>query len=245
LAAISILLLGVSAGRAEPFSIIQTNEDRAPAMTAWDGNSSGDNHKPRMAYSSLPVRSWRTILGFKENVNLWNPSKKSLFNEESSADFVSSSSSRRISVPAAISDAALELESIPTDDPILSGLQPWDQAPDDTGTSTQYSGNATALETAPPAATTAGRQNGDSIDFSVPDPGKGPSKVDFPLADSERSHSDNPRDPGLSGMEDDLGLPPTGPVTAILSPEPSVTALWSLSAFLFAWRRKVRSRSQS
>jgi hypothetical protein len=244
LAAIPILLLGVSVGRAEPFSFTQSSKDSAPTMSAWGGDSSSGNRKSGATFSSLPQKSWRSILGFDDKLNLWNPQKNSLFNDQSPSEFASVSSPRTISVPAAISDAALELESIPMDDPISAVITPWEQAPEDMAATRQLSESAAIPETSPRDAAPTARHPGESLDFSVPEAARGPSKVDFSLARSEGVRADSPQDTGsLSGAADAMTLPPTGPISQIASPEPSVTALWGVSAALFAGWRRMRSKS--
>jgi hypothetical protein len=68
--------------------------------------------------------------------------------------------------------------------------------------------------------------------------------VEFSSVDAVALHPDISHEAGEQlAAEDDLILAPPGPIPQIVSPEPSVTALWGISALLFACRRKLLSKS--
>jgi hypothetical protein len=215
-------------------------------MSAWGGNSSKESRKSRTSFSSLPKESWRSLLGFKDQGDAWNPLKKSLFNDQSTPEFISFSGARTISVPDNASGATLELESIPMDDPFPAGAPLWNRPQEDTGLTRQFSENTDTLETSAPVASEVARESGYNVDFSEPGGVSEPSKVEFSSADSARVHSDSSYGSGdLPGAEDAVTLPPTGPISEIASPEPSVTALLGVSALFFVCRRTLRPKSQS
>jgi hypothetical protein len=244
LAALPILLLGVSEGRAEPFSISQPDKDRARTMSAWGGDSSSAKRRSASQPPAATQDARRFILWFKDRGNSWNPWKKSLLNDPSTLESIWDSGSGKISVPAAVSDAALELQSIPMDDDGSSGSRLWDQSPEDIGLIRSFSHQAGPLAISAPGAADA-RRSLDSLDFSAPEAVKGSSKVEFSSAESAANRADLSQDPGnLLGADQFVSLPPPGPNPQIASPEPSVTALWGLSALLFACR-VLRSKSSS
>jgi hypothetical protein len=247
--ALSILLLGVSAGRAETSTNSATDPDRPetdrpPVMSAWGGDSSSDHHQFSDPRPESAEGRWRFIKLFNDRGEPWNPWKKTLIIEKPPSGLVSDSGSRKISMPAGISDAALELQSIPMEDDVPAGSPAWDRGTEDTGLTVQFSESAESLAIRPPAMAAEARESGDSLDFSVPDTARGPSKVEFSSTDSESLHPFSSQAPGdQPGEEATLALSPPGPVPQIASPEPSVTALWGLSALLFACRRGLRSKS--
>jgi hypothetical protein len=244
-----IFLVGVSVGRAEPFSVCQTNLYRAPAMSAWEDDSSGARHKSSAKLPATMQDQQRFTLWFKDRGNVWNPSKKSLLNDPSILDFSpgSSSGSGKITVPDAISDAALELQSVPMDDDAAAGSPSWGQSLEDLGLTESFSEKAVMPEISPPAAVADARNGGDSLDFSAPGSPRGTSKADLLSADAEGLRSDSSRVPGdpSSGADGILNLPSPGPIPQIASPEPSVTELCGLAALLFVGRRWLRSKSSS
>jgi len=215
-------------------------------MSAWGGGSSRESHKWSTGLAAILEGRERFSLWFKDRGNPWNPWNILVLDDPSSPNFVSASGSSAISVPASMADAALELQSIPMDDPVPTGSPSWDRAPEDMGPTRQFSESAGTLDAFPRAAVEGARQGGDSLDFSVPETVRGPSKVEFSSADSEGFHPDPSYEPGdLAGAGEPMSLPPTGPIPQIVSPEPSITALGGISALLFACRRMVRFKSKS
>jgi len=213
-------------------------------MSAWVVDSFRESHKPGASLSAIPEDRRRFREWLKDRGNPWNPWKKTLLDDSSSSEFVADAGSRTISVPAAMTDAALELRSIPMEDPVAAGIPPWERTPEDTGLAMQFSENAGALPPAPSATAAAARESGDSLDFSMPGPVRGPCKVEFSSVDAVALHPDISHEAGEQlAAEDDLILAPPGPIPQIVSPEPSVTALWGISALLFACRRKLLSKS--
>jgi hypothetical protein len=236
-----ILLLGVSAGRAEPFSFSTTNEDRAPTLAAWEKDLSPGSAKSIEPAPDTQNSLWRSAFWPRDQVDPWKAWKKKLPLDPSSSDF--GSGPGLISVPAVSSDAALELQSIPMDEDLPGGILLWSRTPEDAGSAIQFSQHE---DLTLPAASVAAEANNRKESLALPavEADQVAVKVEFSSTDSAALHLDSSRDPGdLTGSPDELPLSPPGPIPQIISPEPTVTALWGVSALLFACRRKLRSKS--
>jgi hypothetical protein len=231
-----VILLGTFVVRAEPVSIGQTNTDHAPSMTAWENDSVSNRRNLISQTSDGPSATKRFVVWLKERGNPWNSWRKPI-TDEATQGFDSVRGSRTLSVPTAVSEAASELQSIPIGDDVFAEDLPWIRQ-QDVGAPIQFSQNG-GMASPPPVAAAEVREAGDRLDASVPEAVRGTSKLEFSSADLEGLHSDSSYEPdGGPGI---LTPPPQGPIPLIASPEPTVTALWGLSALLFACRRGARA----
>lgn len=241
ISALSALLAGVFVCHAEPLSVAEPASNSVPVMKAWgDGVSRSSQEVPGLSLSDSQNR-WLFLRKIGDRSYPWAPWRKVLIHEYDPFVPELDPHSEAISVPNAISDFSLELESIPSDDPVTDDFQPRNFPPEQSSQSIDFSGNTAALET-PPAARAGASENGSALDLSVPGAVRGPSKVEFSSAGSERFGPDVPHDPGdSSGTGGNIISAPPGPVPAIL-PEPDVTALMGISALFFVVRGKLRKR---
>jgi len=205
-------------------------------MTAWENESA--SHKANLTSQTAGRRSatQRFVFWLKDRGNPWNSWRKSLPDEPSRGDFDFIQGSETLSVPAAISEAASELQSIPIEDDVFAENLPWNRL-QEVGSPVQFSENG-AMAGPPPVVAAEARATGDRLDESVAETFRRPSKLEFSSANLDGSHSDSSSEQG--GVPGSL-IPPEGPVPLIASPEPTVTALWGLSALLFVCRRNVRT----
>ena len=244
LVALMALLLGATVSYADPYSLSQTNLTQGSGLTAWEDKTvSGDFRSKERTAEKNDFREWHFSYLFNNDPDkLWKPWAKKPFGVDSDSDFASDSVFHNFSIPDTIAGTAEELQSTPSDDDIPARTLPWTrpQADDGNESLVQYSESPVT-----PAMSQSARaqQTGDSVDFSG-ETAKGSSKVDYSPAETEGLHSGSPHDPGgLSQAPDGWPISSSEPMPQILQPEPTVTALWGLSALLFAYGRKIRGKS--
>jgi hypothetical protein len=233
------LLLGAAVSYADPYSLSQTNT-QAAGLTAWEEKTvSGEFRSKGKTAAANDLREWQFRYLFNNDPDkLWKPWKKRPFGVDSDSDFALDSVFHNFSVPDTIADTAEELQSMPSDDDIPVRSLPWarPQADDGNESLVQYSESPTGAAVGQPARA---QQTGDSVDFSG-ETAKGSSKVDYSPAETEGLRSGSPHDPGdLSQAPDGWPISSSEPIPQILQPEPTVTALWGLSALAFAYGRKA------
>jgi hypothetical protein len=244
LALLVVLLLRVSVAGAEPISAWKSNDVQPPAMSAWGQDLANYNSQSNAPLRGLAEFKRRFTRHFNDPAIPWNPWKKTLGDGQSYPAFSSDLEGRTISVPVDISDAALELQSVPMMDDLPPESLSWDQGPEDSGLTRPFSENDVATTPSLAGVLADMRGQANSLDFSGPAAPATPSKMEFSSANIEGAHPDLLHDSGDGSMaaDDILIRAPFGPTPLIISPEPSVTALCGISALLFACRRWIAKR---
>jgi hypothetical protein len=234
-----IFSLGITVVQADVLSVCETNTE-ASAMTAWETNSARNFERRGGLLAEHPFLRKSFAFLFTDRDNPWNPWKNP-FGDPASSDAVFISGPWTISVPTSIPDTVLELQSIPFDEDPALEISTWDRPPEgDVGSTVQFSEN-TSIGSPPPVVAPEPRDSQATSDLAVPDAVGKFSKLDFSSAGSDGLRSESSHDPGdLGAAPEGLGAPPIGPVPQIASPEPSVTALFGVSAVVFAFHRKAR-----